>query len=793
MLGVGKTTFARRCLRQYKGGFADGGYFVDLTNAKTLADLVNTVSTALDVSMMSSGPMMGVSEHMGTIIAGLGEVLIVLDNFEQLVELGPESVGLWSRMAPKAVMMVTSRESLRLPGECVLTLGALSASDGQALFLHRARSAGARWASSQVNIDAIHQIVNALDGLPLAIELAAARSAALPPTILLERLNEDLTVLKDRRRGVHPRQATVDGMVAWSWTLLEDHEQKALIQLGVFPNSFDFSAAHRVLSADLPDTVDVIDVLESLIEKSLLQSIETDGYARFRLFVTVKAYAETQSIGSTHVTTARTCSAQKRFIAHFAEFAERTDMSEMWRELDNLCAATEYGIQRGDAVRAFQTGMQAARITAQRGPARRGVALLALLDSTIDPHSVEACQAAYWRGILQMHLGHIDVAARDFERALQLSKKLKAVSLKGDILVALSDMHRHNGQYERAVRALNDALKARRADRDPSGEAHVHLRLGALDRDWGVKGLGRQSVMTALHKFSLMSQLAQSIQARIELGLADVEDQNWDGARTHLGVGLSLAQQENFDLLRIELLGYLGLIDSNQGHFARARKPLSEAVASCSEYAPARASTFGGHLARVEGALGEFERGRRSLEQARLHAQGSPLAMCILNAQSALFNIDQGNRESALVDLEFAKDIAKQLRLQPESSAGKLIIEVEKNIQQRAVEALTIWVDESVNTFTLGEGESIHLRRRKALLRLFQHLIHMRRQHPGVGVTPEALLEVGWPGEVMAEESARSRIYTAISSLRSLGLDAVLNRGPNGYFLDPTCAVKTLT
>ena len=282
--GAGKTRFACRFARSRWDELAGGAWFVDLTEARTAVGLLHATAMALEVPLRGEG-FDALAAQVGHAISGRGPVLLVLDNFEQVVQHASVTLGRWLQMAPEASFLVTSRESLKLGGEQVFVFAPLPEADGVTLFELRARAAGATLPQDPQTRATIARIVAAVDGLPLAIELAAARAVLLSPDQLLERLSERFKLLRGGQRGDTDRQSTLRGLIRWSWELLEPWEQAALAQLSVFRDGFFMDAAEAVLDLSAwPDAPWSLDVVGSLLDKSLLHSWEAHGQPRFGMY-----------------------------------------------------------------------------------------------------------------------------------------------------------------------------------------------------------------------------------------------------------------------------------------------------------------------------------------------------------------------------------------------------------------------------------------------------------------------------------------------------------------------------
>ncbi|MGH3139576.1 MAG: ATP-binding protein [Gaiellales bacterium] len=262
--GIGKTTLARRLAAGLADRFVDGVWFADLS-AVAAADLVEPEVATL------VGAHAGVADHVQA-----GDVLLVLDNFEQVLDAAP-IVGGWLERCPGLVLVVTSRESLRLSGEHEYPLTPLDDTTAVELFVARARAVVPRF---EENADELLQLCRRLEGIPLALELAAARVKLLTPGQLITRLDQRFSVLTGGARDLPARQRTLEATIAWSYDLLDAGEQELFAHLAVFAGGWTLEAAEEVAGADL-------DRLQSLVAKSLVRF--DDG--RFRMLETIREYA----------------------------------------------------------------------------------------------------------------------------------------------------------------------------------------------------------------------------------------------------------------------------------------------------------------------------------------------------------------------------------------------------------------------------------------------------------------------------------------------------------------------
>lgn len=286
--GTGKTRLASELgSRLHRRGY--DVWFCDLAEVSTLAGLARIVARVLSVPL--GGELGAEVERIGTALEGREKVVVILDNFEQIVDLASKSVAVWMRSAPEIRFLVTSRTPLRIKGEQVLFLDSLETEDAVALLADRVQAAGRELPSGVAPI--LRKIAAELDGMPLALELAAARLAVLSPEQVLARLSDRFRLLNRAERGGQPRHQTLRAAIDWSWDLLTAHEQSALAQCSAFRGGFGLEDAQAVIQ--LPDDAPwVMDVVQTLAERSLLKVgpvPEIPGELRFSLYVTIQDYA----------------------------------------------------------------------------------------------------------------------------------------------------------------------------------------------------------------------------------------------------------------------------------------------------------------------------------------------------------------------------------------------------------------------------------------------------------------------------------------------------------------------
>jgi serine/threonine-protein kinase PknK len=306
--GVGKTTLGIHAAADLRQSFGDGVWLVELGDLRDGSLLVEVVAAAL-----------GVRDHSGIELIELlaellrpREALVVLDNCEHLIDAAAELVETLLTGCPLLRILATSREVLGVGGEAVLslsplvcpepddepTLGGLSRFDAVQLFVERASAVVSDFALTDANKAAVRRICSRLDGLPLALELAAARLRTLSPQQIADGLSDRYTLLGRGRRRVPARQQTLEWCVGWSYDLCSPEEQQLWGRLSVFAGSFELHAAHDICGQMLSHD-EFLDQLSALVDKSILIRTEEHGEIRFRLLETLRDYGRARISDST--------------------------------------------------------------------------------------------------------------------------------------------------------------------------------------------------------------------------------------------------------------------------------------------------------------------------------------------------------------------------------------------------------------------------------------------------------------------------------------------------------------
>jgi predicted ATPase/class 3 adenylate cyclase len=615
--GVGKSRLAVELGRTLARDdvFNGGVFFIDLTEARTIYGACHIVGTALGVPLDEATEAETV-EHLGRAMAGRGDALFILDNVEQMVAIAPDTLRVWLERAQASSFLITTRERVRLRGESAMELSPLPTPDddddvGPAvdLFLDRARRARPALELTAPELRAVREIVRQLDGIPLAIELAAARMRVLTPRGLLSRLPARFELLKDNHR-------TMREALDWSWQLLSPEEQTALAQSAVFVGGFTLEAAEAVLETggELDRASPVIDVIEALRDKSLLRAEARDGELRFSLFQTIREYALLH-LDDEGRTRARHASFFARLGARRVEELEGGGgvpaLRALVREGENLVAAHVHDLERGDLERALESLIALEPVFTTRGPLGVFVDLCeqALEEGASGAPARLRARAYLSRARARHAGGDLANAHADLKRALRRARKAKLKGLEGRVLTELGALNHDLGRDETAHGLYESALAA--LVDHPLLEGRALRNLGVLFRQRGRRDKAAEYLDLALARHAATGDRLTEGVTRAELAALAHDVGDLAGAHASYNAALDI-HREVGDLRREGVvLSNLGALYQEQGRQPHAERCYREAVERCRDAGDRRA------LGVTLGLMGglEFERG--SADQAR--------------------------------------------------------------------------------------------------------------------------------------------------------------------------------
>ena len=361
--GVGKTRLALQVGADALPAFPDGVWLCELAAASDPDSLLGVVTASLGTAARGgASPIDGLAEFIGD-----RHMLVVLDNCEHLLDEAADLAARLVSACRNLVILSTSREALDVPGERVIRLRSLDLPDADAfgddimqaaasrLFLERAAAAGTPIQLDDGVARDIAEVCRRLDGIPLAIELAAARTIAMSAGEVASHLDERFRLLTGRRRGAVERHHTLRAAIDWSYSLLTPTEQSVLDCLGVFPASFEGDAARTVAAEDGVDSWDVMDALTSLVAKSLLSAEQTtSGTTRYQMLESLRHYARErlEARGAADAIRRRHAQYFGDFIDRYAAGVQTSDdahwSAQFRAEFDNVRTAALWGLDSGD-------------------------------------------------------------------------------------------------------------------------------------------------------------------------------------------------------------------------------------------------------------------------------------------------------------------------------------------------------------------------------------------------------------------------------------------------------------
>jgi predicted ATPase/DNA-binding SARP family transcriptional activator len=557
--GVGKTRLALQLAASMLAGSSDGVWFVDL------APLTDATLVPAQLASVLGVPQQPGRSLLESLIGACGDrqLLVILDNCEHVIDETANVADQLVRGCPRMSILATSREPLGIEGEHLYGVPSLSVPpagadpkglltcDAVRLFTDRARQQCSDFSVDPQNAPTVANLCRRLDGIPFAIELAAARLRMLPLDEIENRLDQRFQLLTGGHRITPPRQQTLRALMDWSYDLLNPEEQETLERLSVFPGGFDLHSAEEVVGAGFDSPVGVFDRLAALVDKSLLQ-VDDVGVLRYQLLETVRAYATTKLRARRKTAESALRAAHRDHYLALAETAaphligpgqiEWLDRLEL--EFDNLRSAISYSLQDPDPVPGLRLGRALCYFWLYREPRAEGaVALSAALDRP------GAQQPTLLRGralvatglLLTMITGEYSAAAGRAQEALEIARAHGDEHLRAEALHVLALISESRGDEQTHLELTGEGLALATALADPHLTALLLMtrgsspRLSHAERARTVERsleLSRQADNKALHLGTLNN-----------LSYLEMEGGEISTARARLAEAVRLAQE----------------------------------------------------------------------------------------------------------------------------------------------------------------------------------------------------------------------------------------------------------
>src|SRR3954469_21267587 len=584
--GSGKSRLAIAAASRLSEGFDDGVYWVSLSVLRDPRLLSKTIANALDAKDE-------LADHIGA-----QRLLLVLDNFEQIVEAAPDVVALLEA-CPNLHVIVTSRERLRIAGEAEYPVPPLSAPEAVQLFCARAT----------MSADAtIAELCDRLDNLPLALELAAARTTVLSPRQIMARLADRLDLFRGDRGG-EPRQQKLRGGIEWSCQLLDERDMQLFTSLAVFEGGCGIDAAEKVAGAD-------VDHLQSLVDKSLVRHSDE----RFWMLETIREYAvelftrspDRDSVRARHLT----------WCMDFLQDAERqlprghSDLSRsMEQEFGNIRAAVQWSIATGQIESALRLVRPRLFWQSVQAHTSEGCEWIETLLEKAD-HVAPELRARVLRtaGDLRRTRADFDGARSALQRALELIETLTDNSAMAETAYSLGRVELSVGAYARADDVTRGGLRAARAAGNEQVVAELTAQLADVAYRLDDVTTARSLASDALNFATSAGDGHTQSEALRVMAMLERDEGDLEAARALAARSLTLIRTLSDTYCLSLILCVLGAIELQRGRHEPARQAFVESLdlqRAMAQWHSAVDSLWG--VAAASTASGQPERGARLL------------------------------------------------------------------------------------------------------------------------------------------------------------------------------------
>jgi len=629
--GAGKTRLALQAAADVLESYPDGAWFVELASISDRALVPQAVASALGVSETRGSAL---EATLTSYLSSKG-LLLLLDNCEHLINACAVLAEMLLLGCPRLRILATSREALAITGETVWLVPSLAVPDpatfttaepglaaslsrfeAARLFVERAVAAQPSFVLTDRNAIAVAQICHRLDGIPLALELAAARVKALSAEQIAARLDDRFRFLTGGSRTALPRQQTLQAMIDWSYSLLTDPERRLFRRLSVFIGGWTLAAAETVCAGEGLEAQEVLDLLIQLVNKSLVVAEEQGDESRFRLLETIRQYARARLFESEEIRTVA-----NRHVDFFTKLAEEAEQNlssheqQAWldrleAEHDNLRAAIEWSRSEEPYVTtALRLAASLSQFWYLRGMLSEGRRHLegTLAAAAGAPASIRA-KALAGAGLLAHGQGDYEHAPALAEESLALSRQAgdkRGVMMALDVLSLVTE---YREDYERARLLREEGLALARELQDKASTARALVRLGNLKQvSSDSRRSGRALIEEGLALYRELGHKAGIAASLRLLGIAFATDGQTDRAVKFLTDSVTLSRELGdkggtaFSTLS------LAFIAGKDKNYEIARKRTQEAHALYKEVGNKRgiagSFSFLGYLSFVDGNL----------------------------------------------------------------------------------------------------------------------------------------------------------------------------------------------
>jgi predicted ATPase len=636
--GIGKTHLAMQAALDSVEVFPDGVWWVPLAAITDPTLVIQAIATPLGVREVAGEPL---EETLGQYLRSR-QMLLLLDNLEQVLAAAPLIAQLLEA-APGLRVLATSRAPLRVHAEQEVpvtplslppgTSGKVSLTDVQGspavqLFLARAQAVKPAFTLDAGNAPTIAAICRQLDGLPLAIELAAARVRILSPDQLLGRLDERLKLLTGGSRDLPERHQTLRATIAWSHELLEPDEQTLFARLAVFSGGCTFEAAEAVCGGVGDLALDVLDGLDSLVQKSLLRQGEgADDEPRFTMLQTIREYGLQQLDAQPDANTVRRAHAEyflslvRNAAPHLKGTGQGSWFNRLEQDHDNLRTGIEWALAAGEGETAIGMVETLWRFWNARGYLQEGRRRVEATIRRFDTEGTESQvspRLLLAAGTLARTLGDYAVASSWFDRGLKLARATGDRDSEAAALLNLGNVALSLGDHRHAVELYQSSLELTRQIGDRWREAHVSLSLGTVAHYLNDIDTAERSYDAALAIWDEAGDKLRTVAAlaNLTLLLAPLPDRR-DRARELGERCLAESRELSYPAGIAAALRGLGIVAQGDGDLVTAAARFKESLAVCCKAEDrSGVATDLGNLALIVTDLGDPARALRLASQS---------------------------------------------------------------------------------------------------------------------------------------------------------------------------------
>ncbi len=639
--GTGKTRLALQVTAELIDEFPDGAWFVDLSALTNPGLVPGAAAAAMGLRDVPWRPL----EELLADYLRAKKLLLVLDNCEHLVEACARLAQTLLQAGPEVKILATSREPIAIPGEVLYRVPrlslpdlytfpeaeALSHSEAARLFVERAAVARPGFTATRGNSSAIVQICTRLDGIPLAIELAAARLRAFSIEQIAERIEDRFRLLTGGSRTSLPRQQTLRALIDWSYNLLTDEERGFFQRLAVFSGGWTLEAAEATCTGEGVETWDVFELLARLVDRSLVLVDDTEGPSRYRLLETILQYASEalQSSG-------RQAYWRSRHLETYLNLAEEAEpelkssqdiiwIARLEQEHDNLRLALETARRNGDTKTTLRLGRALYYFWYRRGHIQEGMQYLKMAVELPDSPQYPLELAGLLQGLGLFHWlnGEFPDALETLQQALDLSKSLgdPARSIQVLILYFSAITYMRLGKYTAAQQAAEDALALSHELQDAYGLAVANYGLGRIWIEQGQVQAARAYLEQALKWSRLAGDRSVTSLVLNSLVLLAASDGKFSEALAVNRESLEIARQMKDIWMISGALREAGNLAQAMGDYPTASDNFTES----------------GEISRQQGLQNDYARTRFNLGYVTLLQENLPAARSYLHESHNLF------------------------------------------------------------------------------------------------------------------------------------------------------------